>query len=197
MGRRTRFINMLLAGPAVAMALALAACGATSPSSGAAGAASNNYGTSTTPAPTATSASNGSGSAVIATATATVGGKSETILTNSQGMTLYYFTPDTPQKVACTSSCASIWPPLLANSGAPMAKGSLTGTLGVLDGANGKQVTYNGHPLYTFSNDKAPGDTNGEGIKGEWFVATPSLASASGSTSPQVTPTTGGYGYGG
>lgn len=198
MGRRIRYSTVLLVGPAVALTLALAACGATSSASGAAGSSGGLYGSSNTPAPTATSATSGSGSAMVATGTATVAGKSETILTNAQGMTLYYFTPDTAQKVACTSSCTGIWPPLLASSGGPTARGSLPGTLGVLDGANGKQVTYNGHPLYTFVNDKAPGDTNGEGIKGEWFVATPSLAAASGGGAPpQATPTTGGYGYGG
>ena len=190
MARRTQIYALLLGG---VVALALAACGATSSSPGSSGGI---YGSSGGSAATATSSSSGQGTAQIATRTASVAGASEMILTNAQGMTLYYFMLDTPQKVACTGSCISFWPPLLASSGAPAVSGSLSGTLAVLDGANGKQVTYNGHPLYTFANDKAPGDTHGEGIMGKWHVATPGLA-AGGSTAPQASPTTSGYGYGG
>lgn len=183
------------------VALSLVACGTTRSSSGAPGSSGSSggvYGSSGAPAATSTPNPGGQSAALIATRMATVAGTSETILTNAQGMTLYYFTLDTPQKVACASGCISFWPPLLASAGAPTASASLAGTLGVLNGANGKQVTYNGHPLYTFANDKAPGDTHGEGIMGEWHVATPSLAVAAGnSTAPQATPTSsGGYGSG-
>lgn len=196
MAQRTRVAMVLLG---AALALTLAACGATSGSPGSSGGI---YGSSGSGAPaataTATSPASGTGSALVASATAMVAGTSKTILTNSRGMTLYYFTLDTPQKVAYTGGCASFWPPLLASGGTPTASGSLAGTLAVLDGANGKQVTYNGHPLYTFSEDKAPGDTKGEGIMNEWHVATPGLAAATGgSTAPQASPTTSGYGYGG
>jgi secreted repeat protein with Y-X4-D motif len=57
---------------------------------------------------------------------------------------------------------------------------------------NGQQVEYNGHPLYNYSGDTAPGQTNGEGIGGMWFVATTTLSVQS---APQVTPTSSGYGY--
>jgi predicted lipoprotein with Yx(FWY)xxD motif len=71
-----------------------------------------------TPAATPTTSSNAN--AVIMTATATVKGQSTTILTNAQGMTLYYFTPDTPTTVACTGACAQTWPPLVfTGSGTP------------------------------------------------------------------------------
>jgi predicted lipoprotein with Yx(FWY)xxD motif len=114
---------------------------------------------------------------VIRITTASVKGKSETILANAQGMTLYYFTPDTATKVACTGGCATAWPPLLATgSGTPLADAPLTVTFSVLNGADGTQVECNGHPLYTFASDTAPGQTNGEGVGGKWFVATPSLA---------------------
>src|SRR5437899_427437 len=115
--------------------------------------------------------------ALIKTATATVGGKSMTILTDAKGMTLYYFTPDTGSTVACTGSCAQNWPPLLfTGTGSPSAASTLSGTLATVSGANGTQVTYNGHPLYTFKSDTAPGQTTGQGIGGKWFVATPDLA---------------------
>jgi predicted lipoprotein with Yx(FWY)xxD motif len=120
-----------------------------------------------------------------------VKGTSETILTNAQGMTLYYFMPDTATKVACTATCAGVWPPLLfTGTGSPTSATTLPGTLSVVSGANGSQVEYNGHPLYTYSKDTAPGQTNGEGFKGKWFVATPNLK---GQSAPQSTPTPYGY----
>ena len=131
---------------------------------------------------------------VVKTAMATVKGQSQTILTNAQGMTLYYFTADTATKAACSGTYAGIWPPLLFSAtGAPTSATSLTGTLSVVTDANGTQVEYNGHPLYTYSKDTAPGQTNGEGLFGKWFVATPTL---SGTSAPASTPTPSGYGYG-
>jgi predicted lipoprotein with Yx(FWY)xxD motif len=128
---------------------------------------------------------------IIKTAPATVNGQSVTILTNVQGMTLYYFKPDTAAKSACTGTCAGNWPPLLfTSSGSPSSATSLPGTLSVVTDANGQQVEYNGHPLYTFAQDTAPGQTNGEGIKGVWFVATTTLSVQG---APQATPP--GYGY--
>lgn len=116
-------------------------------------------------------------SAVVKTTSTTVDGKSVTILTTAQGLTLYYFTPDTSTTVACTGTCAGTWPPLLfSGSGSPAASGNLPGVLTVYSTANGNQVLYNDHPLYTFKGDSAPGQTNGQGIKGKWFVATTDLA---------------------
>jgi predicted lipoprotein with Yx(FWY)xxD motif len=174
------------------LALFLAACG----SGGSTGSSGNSSGTTpTASAPAATSTSS-SASAVIKTASATVKGQSVTILTNDKGMTLYYFTPDTATKSACTGACASTWPPLLfSGSGSPTSAASLPGTLKVQQDTNGAQVEYNGHPLYTYAGDSKPGQTNGEGILGKWFVATTTLT-AQGASQPQSTPTTstnGGY----
>jgi predicted lipoprotein with Yx(FWY)xxD motif len=109
-------------------------------------------------------------------ATATVKGKAETILSTPKGLTLYYFTPDTAAKAACTGGCAKVWPPLLfTGSGTPLGDASLSGTLSMLNGANGTQVEYNGHLLYTYSGDTAPDQTNGAGLFGKWFVCTPGL----------------------
>jgi predicted lipoprotein with Yx(FWY)xxD motif len=124
---------------------------------------------------------------------ATVKGQSETILTNDQGLTLYYFTADTATKAACTGTCAGTWPPLLFSAtGAPTSATSLPGSLSAVTDANGMQVEYNGHPLYTYSKDTASGQTNGEGLFGKWFVATPTL---SGTSKPASTATPSGYGY--
>lgn len=136
----------------------------------------------TTPTTASTSAP-----AVVKTASATVNGQATTILTNAQGMTLYYFTPDKATTAACTATCAGVWPPLLfTGSGSPTSATSLPGTLSAVTDANGTQVEYNGHPLYTYSKDTAPGQTNGEGLFGKWYVATPTLATQS---APQTTPT--------
>jgi len=176
--KRTIPITLLLV-----LSLLLAACGSSS-SSG-----SGNTGGSTPTTAPATSAP------VIKTATATVKGASQTILTNAQGMTLYYFTPDTATSAACTAGCATSWPPLLfQGSGTPTSASSLPSTLSAVSDGNGTQVEYNGHPLYTFSGDTAPGQTNGEGVLGKWFVATASL-SAQGTQ--QTTPTAAPAGRGG
>lgn len=187
--KRMTPLLMLLVG-----ALLLAACGS-SGSSGSSG--SNGYGggssATTNATPTTAPATSG---AVVKTATATVKGTAQTILTNAQGMTLYYFTPDTATSSACTGGCASAWPPLkFQGSGKPSSATTLPGTLSAVSDGNGTQVEYNGHPLYTFSGDTAPGQTNGEGSLGKWFVATTTLSAAgSGSGTPQTTPAArGGY----
>src|SRR6266516_5097155 len=87
-----------------------------------------------------------SSAAIIKTTSATVNGKSVTILTNAQGMTLYYFKPDTATKSACTGSCASNWPPLVfTGSGSPASDTALPGTLSVVTDTHGQQLEYNGH----------------------------------------------------
>jgi predicted lipoprotein with Yx(FWY)xxD motif len=116
---------------------------------------------------------------VIAVVVKSVSGQQAPVLVNSNAMTLYYLTSDTSTTLACSGQCATFWPPLLLASGSPGSGSSLSGTLTVLAGANGRQVLYNGHPLYAFSKDKASADVNGEGINafgGTWHAATPSLA---------------------
>lgn len=132
--------------------------------------------TGTGTSPTASPAT----AADITTASITVAGKTATVLKNPKGLTLYYFTPDSATKVACTGACASTWPPLLATSDSPTASPALPGKLTVLDGANGKQILYNGHPLYTYKSDNDKADAYGQGIGGKWFAATPDLVAATG-----------------
>ncbi len=122
-----------------------------------------------------------SGTATVVTRTIKAGGKSLDALTTPSGMTLYYFTSDTPIKVACTGPCAVKWPPLRIGSSPPVRPAGLSGSLTAVKGGNGLQVEYNGHPLYTFYGDKGPGQANGQGLLGKWWVATVGLAGASSS----------------
>ncbi len=97
------------------------------------------------------------------------------ILTDAQGRTLYLLTKDGTNMPTCYASCAQLWPPLLANGKSMAGSGldaSKLGTAMRTDG--GTQVTYNGHPLYYFAQDMNPGDTNGQGFSGIWFVVSPS-----------------------
>lgn len=115
----------------------------------------------------------------VSTGTAMVNGQKETVLTDAQGMTLYYNSQDRPGKVTCTGTCAKYWPPLLVPSGAPTGPASLQGGLTVFAGPLGRQVEYHGHPLYRFKRDKKPGEAMGQGLlHGRWQVATPVLPAA-------------------
>jgi predicted lipoprotein with Yx(FWY)xxD motif len=167
--------HFLLPFSSLLIVLLLAACGGSTTTSTTTSASSSSTSAGTTPTTAPTSSTPAS---VIMTATATVKGQSEMVLTNAQGKTLYYFTPDTATKVACTGGCAQAWPPVLfTGSGTPTSSATLPGTLSVITGANGAQVEYSGFPLYTYSGDTAAGQTTGEGLFGKWYVATPDLAS--------------------
>jgi len=103
--------------------------------------------------------------------TATIGGA--TVLTNARGFTLYWFTPDTPTRSSCYRTCAGYWPPV---TGTPSAGPGIPGTLGTIKRSDGTmQVTYNGHPLYTYVGDTAPGQAFGNNLNlngGLWHEAT-------------------------
>lgn len=116
-------------------------------------------------------------------------------LVDSQGSTLYLFGKDTGSQSECTGACAASWPPLRAN-GKPTAgsgaSASLVGTTPRSDGA--PQVTYNGHPVYHFSGDQQPGQTNGEGVSafgGTWYA----LSQAGDQISSSTSNAGGGPGY--
>jgi predicted lipoprotein with Yx(FWY)xxD motif len=84
------------------------------------------------------------------------------LLTNARGLTLYWFAPDTPTKSACYGSCAAYWPPVTGN---PSAGPGVTGTLGTITRTDGTtQATYDGHPLYTYIGDNAPGQASGNNL---------------------------------
>jgi predicted lipoprotein with Yx(FWY)xxD motif len=144
--------------------------------------------------PTSSAPSAGqSAAATVHTASATVGGKTETILVGGGGLPLYFYRPDTATKSFVTGGLAQLWPPV--TSAAPAAAG-LTGKLTVLHDTHGDQVTYKGHPLYTFADDHA-GQVTGQGVQ-NFFVATPGLAPITTSTPTAPAPAApagGSYGY--
>jgi predicted lipoprotein with Yx(FWY)xxD motif len=133
-----------------------------------------------------------SGAATVRTASVTVGGKPETILVNGHGLPLYFYKPDTAAKSLVSGALAQLWPPL--TSAAPGAAG-LGGKVTVLMDSHGDQVTYNGHPLYTFADDHAD-QVTGQGVQ-DFFVATPGLAPISTSSTSGTAPAapSGGIGY--
>jgi predicted lipoprotein with Yx(FWY)xxD motif len=172
LGRRSQLAWLLGAGAALVL---VAACGSTSPSGG-----------TSNPTATAVAAAGGSSPAgatsTVMVGTAAVSGSSEQVLTESDGWTLYYNTDDTSTTASCTGTCAGIWPPLLLASGSPSGASSLTGSLTAATTGNGRQVEYDGHPLYIYSGDSGADQANGEGKGGVWYVATPSLGSGSGAS---------------
>jgi len=95
-------------------------------------------------------------------------------LTDSQGMSLYYFLNDTPGKSNCDATCQKKWFPLIATGKLLADQGVNASKLGVIVLPNGtRQVTYAGLPLYYYVGDSRPGDTNGQGVDGLWFLTTP------------------------
>src|SRR6516225_1047290 len=96
----------------------------------------------------------------VAIKTGTVGGV--TVLTNGKGLTVYTFAADSPGKSNCYSSCAAYWPPV---TGTPSHAAGIPGTFGTTTRTDGtKQVTWNGHPLYTYVADGAPGQAKGNNL---------------------------------
>jgi predicted lipoprotein with Yx(FWY)xxD motif len=93
-----------------------------------------------------------------------------TVLTNARGLTLYWFAPDSPTASRCTGSCAAYWPPV---AGTPKAGPGITGKLGTIRRPGGAaQATYDGHPLYTYAGDSAPGQARGNNLDlngGYWY----------------------------
>jgi predicted lipoprotein with Yx(FWY)xxD motif len=168
-------LRMLLALPAIAATAAvLAACS----SSGTSAAGGGSTSTSSPAAVTAGSLK-----------TATIGGA--TVLTNSKGFTLYSFAPDTSTKSNCNGTCAQNWPPVQG----PATASGVKGTFGTIKRSDGSaQATFDGHPLYTFVGDTAPGQAKGNGLNvagGLWHEIT-----TSGSAAPVSTTSPGGGGNG-
>ena len=92
--------------------------------------------------------------------TTTIGGTS--VLTSTKGFTLYSFAPDTPTSSKCYGGCAAYWPPV---TGTTAAGRGLPGKVATITRTGGShQLTYNGHPLYTFAADTAPGQAKGNNL---------------------------------
>jgi predicted lipoprotein with Yx(FWY)xxD motif len=111
---------------------------------------------------------------LISTKQVKINGHKVMILTTFNGMTLYEHTTDHVPRSNCTGQCARVWPPLLSK-GLVINTARINGNLTVHRTANGMQVEYNGHPLYTYSGDKAPGQTRGQGIGKVWYVVVVAL----------------------
>jgi predicted lipoprotein with Yx(FWY)xxD motif len=177
---RNRPITFLASAAVIPLvALAVAACGGGSS------------------AATAATAKTSSGaSATVGVANSGLG----SILVNSSGRTLYLFKADVSTKSACSGACASAGPPLLATGNPTAATGLTASKLGTITRSDGaRQVSYNGHPLYTFVKDTKAGQTNGQGATAfgaAWFALTPSGNQASAPVSSSGgSGSSGGGGY--
>jgi predicted lipoprotein with Yx(FWY)xxD motif len=169
-------LRILLAVPAIAaIAAVLAACSSSGTSS-----ASGGSGSTSTSSPAAVTAGS--------LKTATIGGA--TVLTSSKGFTLYSFAPDTSTKSNCNGACAQNWPPVHG----PATASGVKGTFGTIKRSDGSvQATFDGHPLYTFVGDTAPGQAKGNGLNaagGLWHEIT-----TSGTAAPVSASSPGGAGY--
>jgi predicted lipoprotein with Yx(FWY)xxD motif len=101
------------------------------------------------------------------------------ILVDGEGFSLYVFASDTQNGgiSACTAECAAEWPPLMSQGTPVVSQGVDAAMLGTITREDGSiQVTYNGWPLYLFTGDAAPGDTNGQGMEGLWSLVSPAGA---------------------
>jgi predicted lipoprotein with Yx(FWY)xxD motif len=174
-------LGLLLAG----LALALAACGGGQPSTPS---------DSGAPAPASPSPAPAEPQAAVATARSSLG----QTLVDAEGHTLYAFTKDKSGKSSCYGDCEVTWPALTVQGSPSAGDGVAASLLATTDRKDGSaQVTYKGMPLYHFSGDQQPGDTNGQGVGGVWFAVTPdgSLVGAGGGGTDGGGQSGGGYGY--
>jgi predicted lipoprotein with Yx(FWY)xxD motif len=195
----TRMPMPVKLGIPVASALMVAACGSAASSSSSAPASSA--------AATGSSAA-AAGSSASAAATGTVitthAGSGGAYLTTSTGQAVYLWVKDGKNMSACSGACASAWPPVTATGTVTAAGSAQPSELGTITRSDGtKQVTYDGHPLYTFVGDSGPDQTSGQGNDGfgaKWWLVAPSgaqitaadTASASGSGSGSASSNAGG-----
>jgi predicted lipoprotein with Yx(FWY)xxD motif len=173
---------------AAAGALVLAGCG----TSGGGGAASNGSGSG------GTGSSGSAAPAATAADLKTFGSSLGAIVVDGKGMTVYVFDKDTAGSPtsACTGVCVPLWPAVTTTSATPAVQG-VTGQVGTAPTADGgKQVTLDGHRLYTFAGDSGAGQLNGQGYQNLWYVVSPSgqkIDDDASSAAP--TSSSGGYSY--
>ncbi len=175
--RNRWFVPAGLAG----VALIAAACGTSSPAS--------SSGTASKASSPPSAASPAAAGAVLKSAV--IGGAK--VVTNGKGFTVYSFAPDTAARSNCNGSCAHYWPPV---KGPVSAGAGVTGKLGTITRSDGSaQATYNGHPLYTYISDSAPGQDKGNGVNlsgGVWHVVAVSGTAPAARTSPSSNSSSGG-----
>jgi predicted lipoprotein with Yx(FWY)xxD motif len=126
------------------------------------------YGAATTKAaPAATTTTKATSAPVVGLADTELG----RVLVDATGRTLYGFTKDVDGTSTCAGGCATAWPPLLVTGDVAVGAGLSRDAFTVIDRADGAtQLKVGKWPLYTFSGDDGPGDTNGQGSGGSWFV---------------------------
>lgn len=115
----------------------------------------------------------GNTAALIHTTQVKLNGRMITVLTNAKGLILYYKLNDPRPQSACTGACATAWPPVLVNTMNMMTVTStmqLPHKLTIVKTANGNQVEYHGHPLYTYAGDMKPGVFTGRGMGNVWYL---------------------------
>jgi predicted lipoprotein with Yx(FWY)xxD motif len=159
-------VLMLLA---VVAALAVAGCGSDNESGGAYGGKGSS---ATTEASSEKSAPGAKGGAAVLT-TASVP-EVGAVLVDASGFTVYDFHKDRGTTSSCYGACAGVWPPVLTEGAPQSGKGTSASKLGTTKRKDGTtQVTYAGHPLYTYASDKKPGEANGQDIDSfgaEWYA---------------------------
>jgi predicted lipoprotein with Yx(FWY)xxD motif len=182
LSNRKASLALKLGGPLAAAGILAAAC------------SSGGGGSSSAPASPASPASGGSASATVDLHTS----GNTSFLSDSSGRSLYLFASDTAMKSMCSGACATAWPPLTAKTAPTAGTGVTASDLGTITRSDGtKQVTYAGHPLYTFAGDSGAGSTNGEGstdFGAAWYLLAPagqqitslSAASAPSSSAPST-----------
>lgn len=190
----TRLASVPLA--LTALALLAAGCGS-----------SSSYSSSQ---PSQTASSGGGSSAAGATVSAAGNSELGMVLVDSEGFTVYSFAGDRGATSSCYGACAQAWPPLTATGKPAAGEGAMSADLGTTKRKDGTlQVTYAGHPLYTFVEDHNPGEANGNGstaFGAEWNALDQSGSAATASAggegeSSAAAPTEssgesrGGYGY--
>lgn len=121
-------------------------------------------------------------------------GSDGTYLIDGDGRSVYLWVADQGGTSTCSGSCASAWPPVTTTGQATANGDAVADEIGTVSRSDGStQVTYHGHPLYYFTGDNAPGDTNGQGSDGfgaKWWLVTPSGDAI---TAPDTA--VGGYSY--
>jgi predicted lipoprotein with Yx(FWY)xxD motif len=124
-----------------------------------------------------------------------------TVLVDSEGMTVYDFTVDEGTKSNCYGGCEAAWPPVTTTGKPTAGEGAMASALGTTKRKDGTlQVTYEGHPLYTFTGDSGPGEANGNEAEGTWFVLDEKGApvkgqATGGEAESEESSGGGGYGY--
>lgn len=177
--RGSRRLGPLFALGAAGTALAVAGCGGSGGGSGggstgsaSAAAGAGAYGAAPTSGAKAAAPTTGSGSTAVKVNLAS--SKLGRILVDGNGRTLYLFQADKSSASTCNGACASAWPPLTTSSAPLAGSGIAAAKLGTTKRADGtNEVTFNGHPLYYYVGDNAPGQTTGQALVAfgaEWDV---------------------------